>query len=292
MSAIIKAGENRVILVQVVDLNVELVDSVIFTIKNSDYVSSITKTYPDNDVGYSNGYFLIIISQEDSLAICQDEEDIQAVMEAQINFKNGGVLKSDKIAWTIPGSIATRVMENNTPTPVASDILNLNISGSAVIASVEAEISENVIRQQLDDYLDNNGLNLDDYVKETDLETYTQEVIPQSVDEYINSHVTLFKGEKGDTGIQGPQGEKGDTGEPGAKGEKGDTGEPGAKGEKGDTGEPGAKGEKGDAGEPGAKGDKGDKGDPGEDYVITQADYTAIANTVLSMLEDAEGVSV
>ena len=39
------------------------------------------------------------------------------------------------------------------------------------------------------------------------------------------------KGEKGDTGPQGPKGEKGDTGETGPKGEKGDTGPQGPKGE-------------------------------------------------------------
>ena len=70
-----------------------------------------------------------------------------------------------------------------------------------------------------------------------------------------------FKGDKGDTGAQGPKGEKGDTGEQGPKGEKGDTGEQGPKGEKGDTG---AQGPKGDTGATGAKGDKGDKGEKGD----------------------------
>lgn len=56
------------------------------------------------------------------------------------------------------------------------------------------------------------------------------------------------KGDKGDTGLQGPKGDKGDTG---SQGPKGDTG---AKGDKGDTGL---------QGETGPKGDKGDKGDTG-----------------------------
>ena len=42
------------------------------------------------------------------------------------------------------------------------------------------------------------------------------------------------KGEKGDTGAQGPQGEKGDTGEQGPQGEKGDTGEQGPAGNDGE----------------------------------------------------------
>ena len=46
------------------------------------------------------------------------------------------------------------------------------------------------------------------------------------------------KGDKGETGQQGPKGEKGDTGPQGPKGEKGDTGPQGPKGEKGDKGDP------------------------------------------------------
>ena len=68
------------------------------------------------------------------------------------------------------------------------------------------------------------------------------------------------KGDKGDTGTQGPKGDKGDTG---AQGPKGDTGDTGAQGPKGDTGDTGAQGSKGDKGDTGARGSKGDKGDTG-----------------------------
>lgn len=86
------------------------------------------------------------------------------------------------------------------------------------------------------------------------------------------------KGEKGDTGVQGPpgpQGLKGDTGPQGtpgvqgAKGEKGDSGvqgqqgTPGLTGDKGDTGSPGTKGDKGDAGATGASGPAGPAGPQG-----------------------------
>lgn len=46
----------------------------------------------------------------------------------------------------------------------------------------------------------------------------------------------LVKGEKGDTGLQGPQGPKGDTGAQGPQGPKGDTGPQGPQGPKGDSG--------------------------------------------------------
>ena len=68
------------------------------------------------------------------------------------------------------------------------------------------------------------------------------------------------KGDKGDTGAQGP---KGDTGDTGAQGPKGDTGDTGAQGPKGDTGDTGAQGPKGDTGDTGAQGPKGDTGAQG-----------------------------
>ena len=50
------------------------------------------------------------------------------------------------------------------------------------------------------------------------------------------------KGDKGDTGTQGPKGDKGDTGAQGPKGDKGDTGAQGPKGDKGDKGDTGING--------------------------------------------------
>lgn len=59
----------------------------------------------------------------------------------------------------------------------------------------------------------------------------------------------------------------------------------GAKGDKGDKGEQGIQGEQGVQGVKGNKGDKGDKGDRGEsgdDYILTEADKSEIANIVLA----------
>lgn len=77
----------------------------------------------------------------------------------------------------------------------------------------------------------------------------------------------LLKGDKGDTGEQGPIGPKGDQGKEGAVGPQGPQGEPGIqgpKGEKGDPGEPGPQGPKGDTGEQGIAGPQGPRGEQGE----------------------------
>ena len=53
----------------------------------------------------------------------------------------------------------------------------------------------------------------------------------------ITAAATGVKGDKGDTGPQGPKGDKGDTGPQGPKGDKGDPGSQGPKGDKGDPGD-------------------------------------------------------
>lgn len=90
--------------------------------------------------------------------------------------------------------------------------------------------------------------------------------------------------------LKGIKGDKGDTGEQGPKGDKGDTGEQGPKGDKGDTGEQGPKGDKGDTGAQGEPGIQGPKGDTGQDYVLTDQDKSDIADIVLGELPTTQGV--
>lgn len=110
---------------------------------------------------------------------------------------------------------------------------------------------------------------------------------------------------KGDVGPQGPKGDKGDKGDPGAdstvpgpQGPKGDTGAQGPKGDKGDKGDTGAQGPQGEVGpqgpigETGPQGEQGPAGANGQDYVLTDADKTEIADAVLAALQNAEEVSV
>lgn len=68
------------------------------------------------------------------------------------------------------------------------------------------------------------------------------------------------------------------------RGPQGEPGPAGKDGKDGKDGEPGKKGDKGD------KGDQGPAGPKGDSYTITQADYDAIANAVLSKMTNAEGV--
>ena len=72
-----------------------------------------------------------------------------------------------------------------------------------------------------------------------------------------------LKGDKGDTGSQGPKGDKGDTGPQGIQGPKGD------KGDIGSTGATGPQGPKGDTGDTGVQGPTGPAGANGKDGLTT-----------------------
>ena len=113
-----------------------------------------------------------------------------------------------------------------------------------------------------------------------------------------------LKGDKGDTGEQGPKGDKGDTGEQGPqgiqgeqgpKGDKGDTGEQGPKGEKGDAGEQGPQGIQGIQGEKGDAGEQGPKGDTGATPNITIGTVTTLAagsNATASITGDTPNLTL
>lgn len=69
------------------------------------------------------------------------------------------------------------------------------------------------------------------------------------------------------------------------KGDKGDKGDPGDTGPRGPQG---PKGDKGDTGEQGSQGIRGPKGDPGDDYILTEADKTEIAEQAAQMVDVPE----
>jgi hypothetical protein len=76
----------------------------------------------------------------------------------------------------------------------------------------------------------------------------------------------------------------------GIKGETGEQGEQGIQGPKGDKGEQGPQGiqgETGPQGERGPKGEQGERGEQGDDYVLTAADKTEIAQQATTLIGDA-----
>ena len=114
-----------------------------------------------------------------------------------------------------------------------------------------------------------------------------------------NGKVSTFKIKNGAKGDKGDKGDaftyadftpeqlaalKGADGKDGAKGEKGDKGDKGDTGEQGIQGIQGPKGEQGIQGIQGEVGPQGPKGDTGDSYVITENDYSTIAEIVKNQI--------
>lgn len=121
-------------------------------------------------------------------------------------------------------------------------------------------ISEEVIEDAVERYLDENGINVDmtGYAKES----------------YVDEKIEAIELTPGPAGPQGPAGQDG---KDGAQGPQGPKGEQGPRGYTGAQGEPGATGPQGPRGETGLTGPQGPKGDA---YVLTDADKKEIAGMV------------
>lgn len=81
-------------------------------------------------------------------------------------------------------------------------------------------------------------------------------------------------------GPQGPQG---------PRGVQGPTGQQGPRGQMGQTGPQGPQGPRGYTGATGPRGDQGPKGDRGDDYILTAADKSEIADMIDVGFTDAQG---
>lgn len=99
-----------------------------------------------------------------------------------------------------------------------------------------------------------------------------------------NPETVNIMGPQGPIGPQGPKGEDGTMSFEELTPEQKES----LRGPQGEQGEPGPAGP---AGPKGDTGDQGPQGPAGDDYVITQADYSAIADIVFSQMTNAEEVA-
>ena len=206
--------------------DIDTVDSVIFTFADFSKTKILQKTYPA-DVKYIEKKFNILLTQEDTVSLAG-----KGYVEAQINFKNKSVAKTEISRYSSKDTLATEFVEGNTPNDLELNSINLDIEGELIYAKDGVTFIPNVSESGEISWSNNGDLK--------------------------NPEPRNIKGPQGVQGEQGPQGEKGDKGDTGERGEKG------KKGDKGDTGERGEKGEKGDKGDTGERGEKGEKGDKGD----------------------------
>lgn len=224
-----KAGETALLLVEVDIENISLADSIIFTFI-SEKKKMVQKRYPD-EVRYIEGKFQIPLSQQDTVNLKG-----HFALEAQINFDNMSVVKSDIYEGYAASTLATTLIDNNAPDGQETEV-NLSVDSIVVYAGGGEGGGSGA-----------NGVTFYPYVS-------ADGTLSWSNDRGLtNPNPVNIKGEKGDTGergedgAQGPKGDKGDTGEQGPQGKQG------IQGPKGDTGATGAQGPKGDTGTQGPAG--------------------------------------
>ena len=196
--------------------DIDTVDSIIFTFADFSKTKILQKTYPA-DVKYIEKKFNILLTQEDTVSLAG-----KGYIEAQINFKNKSVAKTEISRYSNKDTLATEFVEGNTPNDLELNSINLDIEGELIYAKDGVTFIPNVSESGEISWSNNGDLKNPE---------------PRNI--------------KGPQGVQGEQGEKGEKGE---KGDKGEKGEQGPQGERGPQGEKGEKGEKGDKGDTGADG--------------------------------------
>lgn len=258
-----KAGATYNVEVTLKDLDISKVSSILFTLKS---LRDITKQYPGDVIwDEDNSKFYIPLTQEDTLKLTLNnsvqEAQTNVDVEAQINFADKSVAKSDITSFTLDKSLKTKLIKGNYP------------GGYSTVADVTLTIDGNIV--YVGDVLTMSVAENEDgaLITITDNSDTTTAQLYNGKDGEKGE-----KGEQGDVGPAGPQGPQGIPGPEGPKGEKGEqgpqgeTGPAGPAGPKGDTGatgpegprgEQGPKGEKGDTGERGPKGDTGSQGEQG-----------------------------
>lgn len=250
-----KSGANYVILANL-DVDTSKVDKIIFTLRGEK--NTLTKTYP-TDVTEANKVFSILLYQADTQAL-----EGTVLIEAQINFSDGAVSKTEISRLYVQQSLATELVEGNTPTGTDVRDVTFEVIGGVVIGKIVGDVDPEIIESAVKDYLDKHpvepyddteirgeisGINNSLSQKADKAEVPTTSDIDNRVQTYWNAHKSELKGDKGDKGADGINGVDGKDGQ---------------------------------------NGKDGTNGKDGSDYVITSADYDAIADVVLTKLPSAE----
>lgn len=108
--------------------DIDTVDSVIFTFADFSKTKILQKTYP-TDVKYIEKKFNILLTQEDTVSLAG-----KGYIEAQINFKNKSVAKTEISRYSSKDTLATEFVEGNTPNDLELNSINLDIEGELIYA--------------------------------------------------------------------------------------------------------------------------------------------------------------
>lgn len=150
------------------DVDVAHIDNAIFTLRGK---NTIQKRFPEK-ISYSDGHFNIPLTQEDTIELGTGRVFIQG----QINYTNKSVGKTEKSYFEMKSTLATDIVDGNTPDigQGMSDI-KLSMDGNVIIANVGGELSPEQIQQSLDSYLAQHPI---EGVTQASMELYVASQIP------------------------------------------------------------------------------------------------------------------
>lgn len=183
-----KAGTTQIIKISL-DVDLLYVQSIIFTLDGG---ICITKTYPE-DVLCIDEKFLIPLSQKETVELA-GEYGNNVFVEAQINFLNKAVAKSVQQSFYAANSLATVIIDGDTPDDSENIELNLRIDGSIVYAVGAGTTDYN----SLENKPLINGCELQGDKSLTDLGIDT--LVSEDVADYVERHKDELKGEPGKDG--------------------------------------------------------------------------------------------
>lgn len=137
----LKSG-STILLVFDWELDIEIVESAIFTLVGAE---KLQLRYPEV-INYKDGYFLIPLTQEQTLLLAPEEEGARISCEAQVNFLNKSVAKSECVSFYFSPSLATEIVDGNTPSLYDLSKVHLKLVDGVLIASVDVDGLEEQIK--------------------------------------------------------------------------------------------------------------------------------------------------
>lgn len=156
------------------DANLEDIAEVIFTLQGD---SAVQKRYP-YDVSQKDGLFSIPLTQEDTMLLCKTYSR-KIEIEAQINYTNLSVSKTSITEIFLRRSLATEIVDGNTPAGISATEVSLEVVGGVLVATVSPEY----IKQSVDQYFEENPqLTEDIKASFDDTKQYVDEKAKQAAD--------------------------------------------------------------------------------------------------------------
>lgn len=293
-----KSGETGYLKIKINNLDsdaMSLVEEIIFSIKTSSAL--IQKRFP-GVVTFVEDAFMVPLTQEDTTALVG-----HYVAEAQINFTDRSVSKSDIESGKISQTVYTEFVQGNYPNDEEVAAFELDITPVQIVSGGGGGVSS---YNQLTNKPKINGITLSGDKSFSNL----------GLDEYIKAHHEELKGDKGDPGKDGKTPVKGVDyfdGKDGSDGLDGSDGRDGAsaydiavsrgytgtesewleslKGQPGPAGEPGQPGQDGQPGRDGQPGQDGQPGRDGSDGFSPSASVERVSDGAVITIIDKSGTT-